>query len=173
MVIEGTTALGLEQQVSEQLRVACSSLSTPDSKLKIVVSLGNLYEWIGKIVSLNLGKWIRTPLGQMMVFDPVISNSIGIDTENNNIHLANNMHWFASVPWESAQYMEDGLVFRAYINHEVFWLKFALSPEVRDHLARNCELLKITKIHFMGQNTELLTEKHIELTRYVHANSFR
>lgn len=160
---------GIDPQITEQFRLACSSTQTDEATLSKVVTLGNLYEFIGRIQALSLGEWVKTPLGEMMIFSPKVSDSIGIDTENNNIILAKNLEWFGFIPWDFAQYMEDGIVFKVYFNYEAFWFKFPLDPAIKNIIAKNCELNGFTKVHFYSRDNSRLSDNQIDLSAYVHS----
>ncbi|MDI5833319.1 hypothetical protein OCF84_20655 (plasmid) [Shewanella xiamenensis] len=167
------TIAGIDPQITEQFRLACSSTQTDKTTLSKVVALGNLYEFIGRIKALSLGDWVKTPLGEMMIFSPLVNKSIGIDTDTNNIVVSNNLEWFAYVPWDSVQYMEDGIAFKVYFNGEAFWFKFAVDPKVKNFIAKNYEKNGIHNVHFITPEKVQLTDSTIEFFPYVHAKPIR
>jgi hypothetical protein len=163
----------LGRNVRDKIQTTLASPSVSSDSVNQIIVYGHFLEWVGKVISTDLGRWISTPLGKMLIFEPEVSNSIGIDSETNNVFLSNNLTWFAHIPWSEAAYMNDGLVFKAYFDKEVIWLKFHLSEVARNLIARNCEFLSMDKIHFLSYSGSILSEKHVPLSRYEAPKPFK
>lgn len=163
----------MESRTKDKVQVALASPHVHKSHVQKVISYGMLMDWIGRVIAAELGMWVSTPLGKMLVFNPQVSTAIGIDTDNNNIHLSQSLAWFAEIPWDSAAYMEDGLVFKVYLDQEAYWLKFHLAATARNILAKNCEHLQMNKIHFLSEYGAILSDKHVSLSRYEAAKPLK
>lgn len=163
----------MESRTKDKVQVALASPHVHSSQVQTVISYGMLMDWIGRVIAAELGEWISTPLGKMLVFRPLVSTAIGIDTDNNNVYLSQSLAWFADIPWDSAAYMQDGLVFKVYLDHEAYWLKFHLASNARDVMAKNCEHLQMNKIHFLSETGAILSEKHVALFRYEAAKPLK
>jgi hypothetical protein len=165
--------LVIGRNVKEKIQNTLASPKVSVESVNLIIAYGHLLEWCAKVISTDLGRWISTPLGTMLIFEPEVSNSIGIDTDSNNVTLSDNLSWFAQIPWAEAAYMNDGLVFKAYFDSEVCWFKFHISEEARNLIARNCEFLKMDKIHFLSYSGNILSEKHVQLSRYEAPKPFK
>jgi hypothetical protein len=124
---------------SEQL----SCLSRTESTTVYTYTM--LVDWVTKLLIAQIADWTPTPLGHVLYCKPIVSETLGFDSDDLNLVVPDSMSWFKDVKWIEAQLVNDSILLKLTMDFQCFWIRFELNNEVTTLLS-NCSSLFIKTV---------------------------